>query len=184
MPSFIKTNAIDKALRCETVYNRFISDTCNFLQSCEEIGDVLSVKLPSGCYTNFRDALFHFRRLMNSFEVNEIDRQAFAIEEHSNRAKTDAIVCLLEYCSFILQVLSHEDFGLPKTVLSRLTTVKNKVDSRGMYLRLNGIMLEQTHILRISDEEFQCLINEFFEFINQYIGDTKFHDALKLLANK
>lgn len=184
MSTFIKTNSVDKEVRCENVYNRFISATCDFLQSCEDIGDVLNVKLPSGCYTNFRDALFHFRRMMKSSEVNEITRQAFAIEEHSNRAKTDAIICILEHCSFILQVLSHEEFGLSEMVLSRLTIVKNKVDSKGMYLRLNGIMLEQATILRITDEEFQNLIDEVLDFIYKYVGRPKFYDALKLLANK
>lgn len=53
-----------------------------------------------------------------------------------------------------------------------------------MYLRLNGIMLEQATILRITDEEFQNLINEVLDFIDKYIGQPKFYDALKLLANK
>lgn len=184
MASFIKSNVVDKDIRCEAVYNCFIADTSDFIQKCEEIGKVLCIKLPSGCYTNFRDALFHFRRMVRSSEVNEIARQAFAIEEHSNRAKTDAVVCILEYCSFTLQVLSHENFGLSKTALLQLTTVKNKVDSSAMHLRLSGIMLDQTNILRISDEEFQNLLVMFFDFIIEIVGQEKFHDALVELVKK
>lgn len=182
MPTFIKSNLVDKDVRCETIYNRFIADTCDFIQSCEAIGKVLSIKLPSGCYTNFRDALFHFRRLVRSTEVNEIARQAFAIEEHSNRAKTDATICILEYCSFVLQVLSHDSFGFSEPVLQQLTAVKNKIDSNGMYLRLSGIMLDQANILRISDEDFQNLLVEFFDFINEHVGEKRFHDALEELS--
>lgn len=178
MSAFIKSNAVDKEVYCETVYKRFVSETCDFIQGCEGIGNVLSIKLPSGCYTNFRDALFHFRRMCTSFEVNEIARQAFAVEEHSNRAKTDAIICILEYCSLVLQILSHKDFRLSKETLWRLVSVKNKIDSKAMHLRLSGIMLDQTHILRISDDEFQSLLEEFFDFIDHYVGKEEFHDAL------
>lgn len=184
MSAFVKSNAVDKDIHCENIYNNFIADTCDFIQRCEEIGKVLSIKLPSGCYTNFRDALFHFRRLVKSSEENESARQAFAIEEHSNRARTDAIVCILEYCSFVLQVLSHKEFELHEEALKKLDAVKNDIDNSVMYLRLSGIMLDQTNILRITDDEFQQLLVDFFDFINEHIGNEKFHDALEELSNK
>ena len=184
MSVFIKSTAVDKEIQCETVYNHFIANTCDFIDKCEKVAKVLNTRLPSGCYTNFRDALFHFRRLVKSSEVNEIARQAFAVEEHSNRAKTDAIVCLLGYCSFVLQVLSHEDFGLSGDTLRRLVPVKYKVDSSALHLRLSGIMLDQTNILRISDEEFESLLTEFFDFIDGFVGTEKFHAALGVITYK
>ena len=181
MSAFIKSNAVDKDTHCENIYNRFIAETCDFIQRCEEIGKVLCIKLPTGCYTNFRDALFHFRRLVKSSEENESARQSFAIEEHANRARTDAIVCILEYCTFVLDILSHAEFELNEETLKRLVVVKKDIGNSAMFLRLSGIMLDQTSILRISDSKFEQLLDVFFDFINKYIGDEKFHKALEEL---
>ncbi len=180
MSMFIKSNAVDKDIRCETVYERFIADTCDFILSCEEISDVLRTKLPFGCYTNFRDSLFHFRRLAKSFEESELLRQAFAVEEHANRAKTDAIVCLLEYCTYVLQILSHESFGLSPKTLETLIGIKNKILGKTVNLRLSGVMLDNARALRLSDEEFQDLIVTFLDFVqSDAVGVKKFHAALE-----
>lgn len=181
MSSFIKSNAVAKDTHCANIYNRFIANTCDFIQHCEEIGEVLSIKLPTGCYTNFRDALFHFRRLVKSSEENESARHSFAIEEHANRARTDAIVCILDCCTFVLDILSHEEFELSEDTLKQLAIVKKDVCNSVMYLRLSGIMLDQTNILRISDGEFEQLLVVFFNFINEYIGDEMFRKALEQL---
>lgn len=183
MPSFIKSNTVDKDLLCETVYRNFIADTSEFIDNCEKISVVLRTKLPSGCYTNFRDALFHFRRLAKSSEEIEITRQAFAVEEHSNRAKTDAIVCILEYCSFLLQIISHEDYALGADTLQELLVIKNRLDRNAMHLRLSGIMLDHTNILRITDEEFENSVKSFLDFIRNHVGRDKFKLAIEELKS-
>lgn len=182
MMAFSKCNAVEKDALCTNIYNQFIAETSDFISSCEDIAKPLNAHLPSGCYTNFRDALFHFRRMFRSTEENEIWHQAFAIEEHANRAKTDAIVCLLEYCTFLLQILSHEDFNLSYAALERLTIIKKDIDNCVLLLRLNGIMLNQSGLLRISDSEFEELIDRFLDFINTFVGEEKYHTAIQQLT--
>lgn len=176
---FAKSNAADKDLYCNTIYQKSIADTSEFITACEGIAKVLDVKLPPACYTNFRDALFHFRRMVKSSEENEIAKQAFAIEEHANRVKTDAIIGILENCSNILQILQHNSFELDDASFLRLISVKNMLDRHVMHLRLSGIMLDHTSILRISDEEFQAAIKTFFDFIDA-IGKDRYHSALEI----
>ena len=179
MQSFIKSNIAIKDLYCETIYKNYIAETCEFLSKCEELSNILRIKLPTGCYTNFRDAIFHFRRLVKSSEENEIARQGFAVEEHSNRAKTDAIVCILENCSLLLQVFSHAKYSLSAEARKELVTMKNSLDRSALHLRLNGIMLDHTNILRITDEEFQNSIRSFLLFVRKYLGQEKLKLAIE-----
>ncbi len=179
MHSFIKSNIAIKDLYCETIYKNYIAETSEFLSKCEELSNILRIKLPTGCYTNFRDAIFHFRRLVKSSEENEITRQGFAVEEHSNRAKTDAIVCILENCSLLLQVFSHAKYSLSAEASEELVTMKNSLDRSALHLRLNGIMLDHTNILRISDEEFQNSIRSFLLFVRKYLGQEKLKLAIE-----
>lgn len=176
---FTKCNTVDKELYCDTVYQKHIAETSDFIVACEGIAKVIAVGLPPACYTNFRDALFHFRRMVKSSEENEMAKQAFAIEEHSNRAKTDAIVGVLVSCSDILQILQHVSFSLDENSLCKLVAVKNVLDRHVMHLRLSGMMLDNAGLLRISDEEFQTAIEAFLDFINE-IGKDKYHRALQI----
>lgn len=178
MHSFTKSNIAIKDHYCETTYKNFIVETSDFISKCEELSEILRIKLPAGCYTNFRDAIFHFRRLVKSSEENEIIRQGFAVEEHSNRAKTDAIVCILENCSLLLQIFSHADYSLSTEARQELIVLKNNLDRHTLHLRLNGIMLDHTGILRITDEEFQSSIRAFLLFVRNHVGQEKLKLAI------
>ena len=92
---------------CEQLYENHIKVSAERLQSYEEYASAICVKIPISCYTNFRDALFHFRKVVSSMEENEIERQAFAVKEHLSRALTDAASSILYYLSFALQIIQN-----------------------------------------------------------------------------
>ena len=59
---------IDKSNLCENVYQNNIVNPYEFLKSCENYSKIVHAKIPDGCYTNFRDALFHFWKLSRTYE--------------------------------------------------------------------------------------------------------------------
>ena len=75
----------------------------------ELYANTANIYLPCGCYTNFRDALFHFRKLASSYEEKEIECQAFAIKEHLSRALTDAASSVMDNISFIAERLLKDE---------------------------------------------------------------------------
>lgn len=66
MSALSKMCVAEKEQYCENVYEKYIYETSEFLESCDEIAKILRTYIPSGCYTNFRDMLFHFRCLVNT----------------------------------------------------------------------------------------------------------------------
>lgn len=86
MPALSKMGAAEKTQYCQNVYEKYIYETSEFLESCDEIAVILRTYIPSGCYTNFRDTLFHLRCLANASEESAILRQVASIIEHANRA--------------------------------------------------------------------------------------------------
>lgn len=167
MISFEKIGKVQKDVICESTYNRFISAGADFLLQCEYYARIMRNYLPSGCYTNFRDALFHFYKMVKSSEEMEINRQMFAIGEHIGRAKTDAMVSLSDELQKILcYMIKRYDLsisvqGMFKEEMGVLCDYQNK-------LRLNGMMIRDLDVLSLDEDEFF----ETFERIFQYIMDN------------
>ena len=67
---------------CEYIYEDFIVKTALVLCQYEKYAKVVNLYIPISCYTNFRDSLFHFRKMVSSIEEREIEEQSFAIKEH------------------------------------------------------------------------------------------------------
>lgn len=182
MSTLVKSNPVDKDLYCQKVYETHIFETSEFLATCEEIAELLRAYIPGGCYTNFRDALFHFRRMVLSSEKNEINKQAFAVKEHANRTKTDAIISILEQCSVILQIIEKKYAdGLDRVIIKKLLSRKNTLDMHMLNFRLSGMMLEDAAVLRPSEEQFMEEVTKYFDFISESIGREKFHEALSII---
>ena len=90
MGNYLKMQITDKESLCQNIYTDEIVRTADYLKEFELYAQIGKKIIPVTCYTNFRDALFHFRKIVNCAEEHEIMQQAFAVKEHLHRARTDA----------------------------------------------------------------------------------------------
>lgn len=142
----------DKEAICEDVYEKHIVGTYEFLKSCDNFSVIIRAKIPDGCYTNFRDALFHFRKLYRTDEWNELNCQAFAIREHANRAKTDASITLIRKSAKVLGYILREP-ALSKELVPVLAEKHDALRNMEMHVRLGGMMLDDVGGFRPSDQD-------------------------------
>jgi hypothetical protein len=172
-------NVSDKDNYCHNIYQKHILKTSEFLETCDEAAKVLRAYIPFACYTNFRDALFHFRRMVRAYEVNEITCQSFAVKEHTNRAKTDAVVSLLRKCSDIaLYILDNcNEYELSPDILIQLRNKFHIMRECISNYRLSGMMFTESKSLKISNEKWIDLIFEYFNFMNDNVKH-EFIDAI------
>ena len=163
----VSISEIEKQTLCENVYNEYIIHTYEFLKSCENVARVLRVKIPAGCYTNFRDALFHFLKLSRTTEWNELTCQAFAIREHANRAKTDASVTLLRRSAKVSgNILNRDD--LPKEYTHKLVEKHDALRNKELHIRLRGMMLQSTNSVKLNDESILESFMDFLSYCKDY----------------
>lgn len=128
---------------CEQLYENQIVVSAERLQNYEQYAKAICVKIPISCYTNFRDALFHFRKAVSSMEENEIERQAFAVKEHLARALTDAASSILYYLSVIAEELLHDtdiNSEVKKQIRKSLHSMGNRehFTTKWIYTRVCG----------------------------------------------
>ena len=155
---------------CEQLYEEYIVKASEKLLKYEEYAETIHAKMPASCYTNFRDALFHFRRVVLSVEEKEIGRHAFAVEEHLSRSLTDAGNSLLIHLSRVAEeLLKDDDFtaDLKKSIRESLHEIK-KTNIRK---RFSGMMISDDNLSRVSHEEMQSLIDCFYDLLNRECPD-------------
>ena len=63
-----KIHSVKKEHLCEQVYEDYIVKYARILEEYEDYSNTIEAYLPDSCYTNFRDALFHFRKFVYSSE--------------------------------------------------------------------------------------------------------------------
>lgn len=158
-------NTTYKQQYCVEIYENNILKTMNFLNKCKMVADSYNNLLPVACFTNFRDALFHFRKLYYAAEKVEIFEQGFAIKEHLNRAKTDAIISLLTFFSNGIRKLLQKD-GICNDLKKQLRFFLHKMQRINLFKRANGMMVFSYDISRVSDNEIIELILDYSAFIN------------------
>ena len=73
-----------------------------------QIFDNLGIMESAPCAANFRDALFHFKRLYESDFNEEYVAQYESIIEHSNRLYKDSVVRLIQVLIFSLNRLMQD----------------------------------------------------------------------------
>ncbi len=168
MINLSKMNITDKDNYCHRIYQKDILETSEFLVVCDDLANILRIFLPIACYTNFRDALFHFRRMVRAYEVNEIMCQAFAVKEHTKRAKTDAALYLLRRFSDIAlyMIQNHERYKILSDIQIELQDKANIMGECISNYRLSGMMFSESKYLKISYEKGIALIIEYLKFIN------------------
>ncbi len=184
MVALIKTDSEDKKHICERVYEDYLLTTSDFIISCDEISEILRAYIPSGCYTNFRDALFHFRCLVYSNNESEIVSQVASIKEHTNRAMRDAEVAICQRYMGILKIIRNGG-DMQADIKEKLDSMINSLQECILNLRLGGMMLKGMDSLGPSPDDFLIMINDFCEFLNsklakQFQNATKYFNDLKI----
>ena len=168
---------IDKSNLCENVYQNNIVNPYEFLKSCENYSKIVHAKIPDGCYTNFRDALFHFWKLSRTYEWNELNCQAFAVCEHANRAKTDASLMLLRRSAMILgHILT--DYNFDEYITAELISKHDSIRNMEMYIRLGGMMLENARNMRPDDETILHCFDDVLSFCQNNVA-KEFREVIK-----
>lgn len=150
---------------CEQLYETYIIGASDCLLKYEEYATTIHAKMPISCYTNFRDAIFHFRKVVFVVEENEIERQAFAVKEHLSRSLTDAANAILHHLSSVAEELLKDveiSGELKHGIRKSLHLLKKAV----LQKRFRGMMISNDDISNISHEEIQSLIDEFYDFLN------------------
>lgn len=173
----VNVAACDKDSICEDVYEKCIVETYEFLKSCENFSEIVRAKIPEGCYTNFRDALFHFRKLYRTDEWNELNCQAFAIREHTNRAKTDAAITLIRKCAKTLGFILRKP-TLPRELMPIIAKKHDTLRNVEMYIRLGGMMLGDVNGFKPDDEQILDYLNDFSDFCNNNV-ESLFHEVMQ-----
>lgn len=156
---------IEKDQICDRIYSEYIVKAADILGGYELRANTVEILLPTGCYTNFRDALFHFRKLVSSSEETEIQNQTFAIQEHLSRSLADAACSMTDHSSFVAEKLikdeSIED-GLKCRIRKHLHAMKQAI----LRKRFEGMMFSD-HEMKIAHEEMIDLIDQFYRLANQ-----------------
>lgn len=67
------------------------------LSTLEKFYDNLGCSVHIACYANFRDALFHYKKIYESSDLLGINGNLYALDEHLHRSVKDALVFLLNY---------------------------------------------------------------------------------------
>lgn len=167
MNKFDTINFSSKREYCSHVYNSYVLDAANVLVSCRSYAALFRTKLPISCYTNFRDALFHFYK-MNSCAVEiEVCMQAFAIKEHLSRAVTDATNTLLIFFASLLENLILSN-SVP-AMTERFREFLHSLKQFQLFKRMNGMMIFDLNRCIVTSENSKALdlIEEFCVLIQE-----------------
>lgn len=170
MSGLSNINASEMERYCQNVYDHYIFQTSEFLESCDKAAEIFRAFIPSGCYTNFRDMLFHFRSMMNTNEESAILSQIASIIEHSNRAVRDAEVALSVKCVTVFRILlaRHQ---LSPCIMEKLNQKIDFMQNMTLKLRLGGMMLEGMEFLSPSKEEFLDALDSYFLCAETYVSE-------------
>lgn len=168
MSTLSKMGVAEKDRYCQNVYEKYILETSEFLESCNGIAEVLRTYIPSGCYTNFRDMLFHFRCMVDASEESIVLSQVASIIEHANRAIRDAEVALCVRCVTVFEMLIMKHH-LKSDVVDAISQQIDRLQDWVLKLRLGSMMLEGMELLCPSNEEFLDMMDAYFECAKIYV---------------
>ncbi len=164
MGNYLKMQMSDKESLCQNIYANEIIKTADYLKEFEAYAKIGKKKIPITCYTNFRDALFHFRKMVYCSEEHDIMQQAFAVKEHLNRARTDAKISVLFYFSRVASCLIVEG-NMNSETKSKLRVLLHKMKNVVMNNRIAGMMMSDIAINRISDDDIVFILENFFDLV-------------------
>lgn len=181
MPVLNKISAAEKEQYCQNIYQKYIFETSEFLVDCEDCSKILQMRIPSVCYTNFRDALFHFRRMVKSEEENTILSQANSVMEHANRAITDAKVAICMRCATLLRMMLSKN-RFDENIIDALREQIDILQDWSLKLRTGGMMLVNISFFETSNEQFLEMMKQCYLCISKY-AEKEFQDIISYLEN-
>lgn len=170
MGNFLKIQMTDKENLCQNIYTDEIIKTAQYLKDYEQYASVWKKDIPATCYTNFRDALFHFRKMVDCLEEHEIMQQAFAIREHLSRARTDAKTAVIFHYSKIASRLLQDDsvtWNIRMQLRASLHQMKNIV----LTSRISGMVMSEASINSVSEEEVDNIFETFLDLVQEKCFD-------------
>ncbi len=156
-----KMQPVKKERLCEQIYEDCLVKSAKFLELYEAYSNTLEGNLPDSCYTNFRDALFHFRKLAYSSEERELYCQEFAIKEHLSRALTDAASSVIDVITWVAENMLRDD----------RVSDKWKPQIRLMLHNLKNIFLRKRLVgMMISGDEIKVAHEEIIESLDTFLS--------------
>lgn len=179
MPMVYELNPGERDRYYQQVYKDFILYTGDLMISCNGIARILRAYIPSGCYTNFRDMLFHYLCMMKSADKDYLDSQLISIQEHSNRTIRDAEVALCIRCVSISRLLMM-NFSFPEEVSNGLRRYVEELADCVLRLRMGSMMLDGMEILRPSVEDFRQLMEGYFKYIEEH-AEKEFREIFEYI---
>lgn len=175
--SYQQVDLIQKKQFCENIYEQNIVKAYENLKTFIKFSEVLSLTLPISCYTNFRDSLFHFRRIVMAIDEVEMETQAFAVKEHLSRALTDASISILDYLFLISEkLLKSNDVETEKK--EKIRNMMHTMKKYSLMKRLNGMMLSTDSVFHVDIETVLEKMQELYDYL-----DNSCHDELKEILN-
>lgn len=151
---------------CEQLYEKYIVGSSEKLMKYEEYAYTIHARMPVSCYTNFRDALFHFRKVVSSMEESEIEQQAFAVKEHLSRALTDAGSSILYHLSDVAEALLKDEDIVDEECKQQIRKCLHNLKNANLRKRFSGMMISNDDMSSVSHEEIQNLVDNFYELLD------------------
>lgn len=78
-------------------------------KNMKKLYDVLGMRYPEECNTNYRDSWFHFRKMYKKKDIISIYNEKYGLEEHLLRAAKDAQISFLQQLGYWLEVWYRND---------------------------------------------------------------------------
>lgn len=166
MSNYQKMQIADKENLCQNLYEEYVVSSMELLKYYEKYSFLGKKEIPVASYTNFRDALFHFRKLVLSSEEHEILQQSFAVKEHLNRAKVDARTSVFLYYSYVASQLL-KDGTIPCEVKSKLRIILHKMKRIVLVHRINGMMMSNSVVLQVDEKTVDDILEDFFDLVQE-----------------
>lgn len=139
--------------------------------------ETCGIRIPPPFGTNFRDSLFHYKKLYESDTVDEVISQYEAIEEHLSRAIKDSLIQLAQVllCS-ASYIYSKQDLSPQnkETIQKFIHRLKQAI----LNLQLNSM-----NIIRVSDNNFG-IGNEIIAAINEICQTPDLKTELMFCCSK
>ena len=150
----------------EQLYVENIVDSSEKLLLYEDYAIAINAEIPVSCYTNFRDALFHFRKVVSSVEETEIERQSFAVKEHLSRSLTDASSSILHHLSCVAEGLLLDN-ELSSEVKLEIRESLHNMKKANLRKRFAGMMISNDNTANIGHDEIIEIVDGLYKLLNE-----------------
>lgn len=182
MGNYLKMKLVDKENLCQNIYIEEIVRTAHYLKDYGEYAKIGKKTLPVTCYTNFRDALFHFRKLAECLEEHEIMQQSYAIKEHLSRARTDARISVLTYFSYVVTCLMKKE-SVEERMKLKLRISLHQMRNTVLISRISGMMMSEIPGRNVDEAEVDEILQVFFDLVEESLFEQfkEVNDDLEFL---